>query len=224
MSTTPAESVRLAIYRGFATTGLPPDRLQLAADLNLDRAQVDAAFTELAAQRHIVLDNDGAIVMAHPFATINLGFSVMGDDTLWWGGCAWDAFAVPHLVPRASTVLVATTCPACGTAHAWTVNNAAPPQGTQVAHFLTPADRIWNDVVHSCAHQRIFCDVACVENWLDATGNTMGSVFDLATLWRLAAGWYAGRLDSPYVRREPAEAKAYFASAGLTGAFWGVDR
>src|SRR4051812_34395392 len=68
---------------------------------------------------------------------------VMGPDTLWWGGCAWDAFAIPNLVPGAPEVLVATTCPACGTAHAWTVTNADPPDGDQVAHFPTAVDRIW---------------------------------------------------------------------------------
>lgn len=39
--------------------------------------------------------------MAHPFTAVPLGFSVMGQDTLWWGGCAWDSFAIPHLLPRA---------------------------------------------------------------------------------------------------------------------------
>ncbi|MGW6915370.1 hypothetical protein ACWGB8_16365 [Kitasatospora sp. NPDC054939] len=31
------------------------------------------------------------VVMAHPFASVPLGFSVMGAHTLWWGGCAWDS-------------------------------------------------------------------------------------------------------------------------------------
>jgi hypothetical protein len=45
---------------------------------------------------------------------------------------------------------------------------------------------------------------------------------DLATLWRLAAGWYAGRLARGYRRREPAQARAYFADVGLSGPFWGL--
>ncbi|WP_438854452.1 hypothetical protein [Agromyces sp. M3QZ16-3] len=36
--------------------------------------------------------------MAHPFASIDLGFSAMGERMLWWGGCAWDSFAVPDLL------------------------------------------------------------------------------------------------------------------------------
>jgi hypothetical protein len=81
--------------------------------------------------------------------------------------------------------------------------------------------RIWDDVVFTCGNQRIFCGETCIDGWLQETGNERGSVFDLATLWRLAAHWYDGRLDSPYTRREPAAAVAYFAEAGLTGAFWG---
>jgi hypothetical protein len=45
---------------------------------------------------------------------------------------------------------------------------------------------------------------------------------DVATLWRLAAGWYAGRLDYGYTRRDPATAAAYFREVGLEGAFWGL--
>jgi hypothetical protein len=45
---------------------------------------------------------------------------------------------------------------------------------------------------------------------------------DLATLWRLARGWYAGRLDHGYVRRDPSQAADYFRSVGLTGPFWGL--
>ena len=117
---------------------------------------------------------------------------------------------------------VATTCPGCGRPHAWTVTDEQPPDGDQVAHFLVPVRHIWDDVVHSCGNQRIFCGETCVATWLDRTGHQRGSVFDLATLWRLARGWYAGRLDRGYTRREPSEAASYFAEVGLTGAFWGL--
>jgi Alkylmercury lyase len=168
----------------------------------------------------VVVDGD-TVVMAHPFATIPLGFSVMGRQTLWWGGCAWDAFAIPHLVPDEPEVLVATTCPGCGAAHAWVVGTDGPPDGEQVAHFLVPVARMWDDVVHTCGHQRLFCSEDCVDSWLSDSGNERGHVMDLATLWRLAARWYDGRLEPGYRRREPAEAAAYFAEVGLTGPFWG---
>jgi hypothetical protein len=159
--------------------------------------------------------------MAHPFATIPLGFSVMGERTLWWGGCAWDSFALPHLLPDEHEVLVATRCPSCGSAHAWIVTDQHPPEGDQVVHFLTPAAHIWDDVVHSCANQRIFCTDTCVDDWLTAFGETRGYVMDLATLWRLASRWYEGRLDHGYTRLDPVTASRYFREVGLAGPFWG---
>lgn len=215
------ESVRLAIYTALAATGRLPSATELAEETGLSASEIDEAVEELAARRHIVFDDDHEIVLAHPFATRNFAFSVMGDHTLWWGGCAWDAFAIPNLVPDEPSALVATTCPACGTAHSWTVTVDEPPSGTQVAHFLTPMAHVWDDVVHACENQRIFCNEHCVDSWLEQTSSERGAVFDLDTLWRLASQWYAGRLGTPYRRREPKQAAEYFASVGLIGPFWG---
>jgi hypothetical protein len=206
------EDVRLAVYRSFAETGRAPEPGALA----------DAALRELHQQRHVVLDRDGRIVMAHPFAAVPLGFSVMGRETLWWGGCAWDSFALPHLLSDEPEVLVATRCPGCGAALAWVVDRVAPPAGEEVGHFLIPAARMWDDVVHTCGHQRLFCGEECVAVWLERTGHERGYVMDLGTLWRLAQGWYAGRLERGYQRREPSEARDYFCSVGLRGPFWGL--
>jgi hypothetical protein len=208
------EDLRLTIYRSFADTGHAPE----LPDDHATRGAID----RLAVARHVVLDAHGRIVMAHPFASIPLGFAVMGGETLWWGGCAWDSFAVPHLVDREPEVLVSTQCPSCAAPHAWVVGREAPSRGTQVAHFLTPVAHMWDDVVHTCGHQRIFCDEHCVDEWLTRTRHDKGYVMDLATLWRLARGWYAGRLDRGYQRHDPTSAAAYFAEVGLTGPFWGL--
>lgn len=223
MGLTPtAERARHRIYTHFAESGDVPSHEALAEELGLTDAEYREALAELVAARHVVL-RGGEIEMAHPFATRSFGFSVMGPRTLWWGGCAWDSFAIPHLVPGAARVLVATTCPACDRPHAWVVTNDAPPEGPQVAHFLTPADRIWPDAAHACDHQSIFCGESCVQDWLARTGNERGYVMSLETLWNLAAHWYEGRLDTPYVRREPVAAADYFRSVGLSGPFWGLE-
>lgn len=217
------EDVRLSVYQRLAATGQAPDVDQLAAEVGIGPDEARTALRALHDRRDLVLGAGGQVVLAHPFATIPLGFSVMGGHTLWWGGCAWDSFAIPHLVAAEPSVLVATTCPGCGAPHAFVVGRDEAPAGEQVAHFLTPASRIWDDVVHSCAHQRIFCGEPCVAAWLDRTGNARGYVMDLRTLWRLARGWYAGRLERGYRRREPVAAADYFRSVGLSGPFWGLD-
>jgi len=212
--------IRMFLYRELATTGQIPNAVDVADSLGIPEDWVWDAAHVLAERRLLVLDENDDIVLAHPFATRSFGFSVMGKRTLWWGGCAWDSFAIPHLVDRDPSVLVATTCPACGTAHSWTVDRNGPPAGSQVAHFLVPMAQVWDDVVRACENQRIFCSEACVDDWLADNGEKRGAVLDLTTLWRLAEHWYDGRLNSPYHRREPSEATEYFASVGLTGSFW----
>ena len=58
---------------------------------------------------------------------------------------------------------------------------------------------------------------------LASTGHAQGYIMDLATLWHLASGWYSGRLDSPYRRKDPQSAVEYFRSVGLHGHFWGLN-
>jgi Alkylmercury lyase len=218
------EDVRLAVYSGFALTGHAPSAPELATSTGLTTDQVQQALQRLHATRDVVLDSrdNDQIVMAHPFSSVPLGFSVMGARTLWWGGCAWDSFAIPHLLADEPDVLVATRCPACDTAHAWVVDGAQPPQGEQVAHFLTPVHHIWDDVVHACANQRLFCSTDCVDTWLTRTHHERGYVMDVPTLWRLAQDWYTGRMERGYTRRDPISAAAYFKQVGLHGPFWGL--
>lgn len=176
------ERVRRAIYDSFARRGSAPSHQQIQSLCAVDEAEIDQAVTELAARRHLVLDNSGDIVMAHPFTAVNLGFSVMGERTLWWGGCAWDSFAIPNLVENEPSVLVATTCPGCRGPLAWTVTRSGPPEGDEVAHFLVPMDAVWDDVIYACSNQRLFCSEDCVHAWLTSTGHPKGYIMDLATL------------------------------------------
>jgi hypothetical protein len=209
------------VYDRFRT-GQKPSVASLTEDLSATSQEVTAGLHALEAQRLLALGADGEVAMAHPFAAVPLGFSVMGKDTLWWGGCAWDSFALAHLLPEQSPVLVATTCPACGAPHAWRVDNMDPPSGEQAAHFLVPVACMWDDVVYTCGNQRIFCSESCVARWLEREGHQRGYVMDLATLWRLASRWYAGRLERGYVRREPSAAADYLRGVGLSGSFWGL--
>jgi hypothetical protein len=216
------ETLRLAVYHGFAHDGRAPSHESLAATCGATLDEVRRGLERLASDRHLVLSGDGAVVMAHPFASLNLGFSVMGRATLWWGGCAWDSFALPHLLTDESDVLVATRCPACDAALSWVVGRHAPPAGDEVAHFLVPAAHMWDDVVRTCSNQRLFCSPDCIQEWLRRNGYEEGCVMDLTTLWRFARGWYRGRLERGYQRRDPVAATNYFKEVGLHGPFWGL--
>ncbi len=102
------ELVCRAVYDAFATQARAPTQGQVSAPAGAYEARVAKAMQELAEGRHLVLDATGEVVMAYPFSAVNLGFSVMGNERLWRGGCAWDSFAIPSLVPNEPRVLVAT--------------------------------------------------------------------------------------------------------------------
>ena len=216
-----SKSVRHFVYKQFADTGNPPELINIATQFKISINEAKTALSELAEARHLVLNEKSEILMAHPFSAIPLGFSVMGEKTLWWGGCSWDSFALPNLLNQ--EVVVATTCPNCNSAHAWRVNPATPPRGEQIAHFLIPTKEMWIDVVHTCGNQRIFCDERCLDTWFNRTNNKKGYVMSLSTLWALASHWYEGRLELEYQRREPSTALQYFREVGLSGSFWGLD-
>ena len=216
------ESLRLAVYRSLAETGRVPDNGSLAALSGVPEGDVPAGLRALHDQRHLVLGRGGSIELAHPFGTRDFGFSVKSDRTLWWGGCVWDSFAIPNLVPDQSPVLVATQCPGCSRAHAWTVSHEEPPAGSEIAHFLVPVSRMWDDVLYTCERQLVFCDERCLDAWLSREGVERGYVMSLQTAWYLASDWYTGRLDPGYRRREPAVAAAYLRAVGLHGSFWGL--
>src|SRR5262249_29883899 len=151
-----------------------PSTSDLTRQLGSSDGQVEAALRRLHTARHLVLNGDGSILMAHPFTAVPLGFAVMGRKTLWWGGWALDSFGLLHFLAAEPEALVATRCPGCGAPHAWVVGRDQPPRGTQVAHFLIPAARMWEDVVCTCSNQQIYCSEECVNAWLSRTGNTHG--------------------------------------------------
>ena len=83
------EDLRLAVYTTFAEAATPTVAL-LTVSTGLSETEVREGLAALAEQRHLALDAEGEIAMAHPFTAVPLGFSVMGSSRLWWGGCAWD--------------------------------------------------------------------------------------------------------------------------------------
>jgi hypothetical protein len=48
----------------------------------------EADYGSLAAQHVVALDDDGNVLMAHPFATHTNGARVDAHGRTWWGNCA----------------------------------------------------------------------------------------------------------------------------------------
>ncbi|GAA1260615.1 organomercurial lyase [Sphaerisporangium rubeum] len=214
--------VRMSVYRWFAERGCPPSPEEVAAEFGAGPGEALEALRGLHEAHLLVLDGERRrIVMAHPWSAVPLGFVVASSGVRWWGGCAWDSFAIPALVGE--PCLVATHCPGCARALALDVCPDVPPAASLVAHFLVPIPRMWDDVVFACSNQSLFCSEEHVGRWLRETRYPRGALLDMRTLWLLATRWYTGRMTREYRRRTPDEALALFRSLGLSGAFWGEE-
>lgn len=78
----PALALRREIMATFAATGAPPE------------LRGHPALHELAAAHVVVLDTDGRIRMAHPFAAPGGAAEVRAGRRRWWGSCAWDGLGL----------------------------------------------------------------------------------------------------------------------------------
>jgi hypothetical protein len=220
---TPAlNDIRLYVYRRFSDDAVAVTPADVAGAFGLTGQAARDALRALHDAHLLVLGPGGEqIVMAHPWAAVPLGFVVSSSTQKWWGGCAWDSFAIPVLAGE--TCLVATHCLGCGQPIALDVAPDRGPGlggGQLVAHLPVPVLRMWDDVVATCNSQRLFCHPGHLADWLARTGTERGAVLGLDQLWDLATGWYAGRLTAGYRRRTPGEAAEFFASINLTGEFW----
>ena len=111
----------------FAWTGAPPPEIG------------DRETVERLAERHvIVLGDDGAIRMAHPFAAHTDGARVDAGGRTWWGNCAWDALGiVAALGLRDATV----------TSTGVTLEvRAGRVRDDAIFHVLVPAREWWADI------------------------------------------------------------------------------
>jgi hypothetical protein len=60
-----------------------------------------------------------------------------------------------------------------------------------------------------------------VDRWLAQWNQPRGEMFSVAQGFGLGA-WYADRMQPDFRRRSAEEAEAFFASLGLTSAFWAL--
>jgi hypothetical protein len=160
--------VRLHVYRRFADDAAAATPAEIAAAFGVPAAEALAALRNLDDAHLVVLDRARErIVMVHPWSADPLGFTVSSQDQKWWGGCAWDSFAIPALTGQ--DCLVATHCPACGRPLVLDVAPDQPPvpdAGPLAAHLPEPVLRMWDDVVSTCSRQRLFCSAEHVTEWL----------------------------------------------------------
>jgi hypothetical protein len=125
----PALALRRDIMATLAATGAPPE------------VHGHPALHELAAAHVVVLDADGRIRMAHPFAAPGGAAEVRGGRRRWWGSCAWDGLGLVAALELDDATV---------TSNGVTLHMA---EGELLDdawfHVAVPAARWWEDIAHT---------------------------------------------------------------------------
>ena len=137
-------TVRNATYRAFVDLGRAPTIHEVADRTDAAPDEVAAAWRRLHDGHALVLDQEGAILMANPFSAVETPHRVEAAGRTWFGNCGWDAFGISAALHVDSTIH--TTCPDCGESIDLDVRNGLPTDEEPVFHVLVPARDWWNDI------------------------------------------------------------------------------
>lgn len=136
--------LRNLTYRRFVELGRAPSHGEVAIDIGRSEAEVRAGWQRLHDAHALVLDADGEIAMANPFAARPTPFRVEAAGRSWYANCAWDAFGVGAALRTDS--VVHTTCADCQAPLDIAVRDGQPDDLDLVFHVLVPAAQWWNDI------------------------------------------------------------------------------
>ncbi len=136
--------LRNATYRLFIELGRAPSSAEVAAAVALADDDVRDGWRRLHDEHAVVLDDDGAIRMANPFAARPTPFVVDAAGRSWFANCGWDAFGIGAALHADSTIH--TTCADCGDGLDIDVRDGRPNDADLVFHVLVPARSWWNDI------------------------------------------------------------------------------
>lgn len=214
-------AVHRALLTAIIETGRAPSEAELGRALDASEDEVRGALRRLEANHGAVL-HPGTTEpwLVHPFSTTPTLFHVQNAKCGWWAPCVWCALGVAVLVDgpvRISTLLGGETEP-CEITFAR--GRVAP--GGLVAHFPIPVAQAWDDVYRHCACALVFGGVDTVDPWCDRHGIQRGEIVPLAQVAELARVWYGNHLDPRWRKPTASEARATFASVGLTSDHWRV--
>ena len=139
--------VKLAIYEITADTGRVPNSSAVSRKIDIDEAEVLAAFGRLHAKR-LILPEPGdstRIRMAPPFSGVPTKFPVEANGKQYFANCVWDAYGIAAALN--SDAISRASDGHTGEPLTLEVKNSAPVLKPYVAHFAVPAAHWWDDLV-----------------------------------------------------------------------------
>jgi hypothetical protein len=141
------QRLRLLIYELLLQLGRVPRKLELADALFCSNEELDDALRRLHERKWLVLQEDGEILMAHPFSAVPTPFVVHTESASWWGNCIWDALGIPTALGVSARIQ--TACGCCNDSLRLTVEQGALRDGEGVVHFAVPPKNWWDNIVHT---------------------------------------------------------------------------
>lgn len=136
--------LRNATYRRFVELGRAPTVPEVAVATGASEADVREGWQRLHDGHALVLDGEGEIRMANPFAAQPTPFRVEAAGRSWYANCGWDAFGIGAALRADSTIH--TECADCHTPIDIAVRDGRPDDTDLVFHVLNPAATWWNDI------------------------------------------------------------------------------
>ena len=139
-------ALKLAIYRYFAETGQRPSPKEVAQHVNSNVEHVLETYQSLAAQRMLVLEEDGtSIRMASPFSGVPTQHIVESGGRNYYANCAWDTLGI--IAALQASGIVHSRCEQSREPLHLKVGLQGPESSNWLFHCLVPAANWWDDIV-----------------------------------------------------------------------------
>ena len=136
--------LRNATYNAFVDLGRAPTAAEMATRSATTEAEVRDGWRRLHDGHALVLDADGDIAMANPFAARPTPFRVDAAGKSWFANCAWDAFGIGAALHVDSRIQA--ECADCHAPLVIDVRGGRPLDEDLVFHVLVPAVSWWEDI------------------------------------------------------------------------------
>jgi hypothetical protein len=107
--------------------------------------EVLRGWRALHEQHALVLDEQGAIRMAHPFSAVPTAYRTTVAGRTWHANCGWDAFGILGAL-GADTGRIDAVCPDCGDDYAVDVVDRRIDTPELVFHCVVPASQWYDDI------------------------------------------------------------------------------
>ncbi len=139
--------VRRFVYDQLVTTCKASTVGETATALGASVAEMQASFQRLADGHVFILQTDGEIMAANPFANVPTTFVVESNRRRWSAMCVWDALGIPAMLKV--DAVINTSCGDCNDRIELRVQGGELQTVDPVVHFAVPAKQWWNNIVFS---------------------------------------------------------------------------